>query len=558
MKLKTILIIPLLLCSIISKAQFTRVQFINNSPDVAVTGIDIYVNGNIAFNNLFFRESSPYLDIPAGIPVNIAIADFNSMSVSDTFTSVTATLSVTNRYVIVANGVKASTGYTPYKKFALHFYNMGQEGAASNQTDILFMNGSTDAPIMDIRTGIDILANDINYGDFGNAYNTFSATGLFNFRITNTTGSKTTHNFEADLSFLPVTGKGVVALTSGFLNPGNNSNGEPFGLWIAVPQGGPMYQLMPTTAEQLARVQLIHNTADTSVGLIDVYVNNQKVIDTLNFRQATTYLDAYANTTLNVGIAKSGSSTQFFNTNITLDSGRTYAAVLHGIESDTNYKPLPPLTISLFNNAREEATVASNTDVLFMHSSTDFPVSDISDRNRAPLSTNIVYGGFSTGYSSFNIPPAILRVDTGTNKTHLNKYEIKITDWNLAGKTATVLFSGFAVPDSNSKGPAFGFWAALPEGGNLRQLPVFVSVNDITKKAEKLVVWPNPTNNEMSFNPPGRSNNITITDVTGKVLMQMNSYSGNTLQVSNLPSGTYLLFVENSEEQIFYSKFMKQ
>ena len=435
----------LLICSFSARSQITRVQFINNCPEVTLPSLDIYIDGVLTVNDLFFRHSHAYIDLPAGVPVDFGYAESTSLSVADTFFNQTLTLNQTNIYVIVANGVESATGYTPNKQFSLHIYNMAQEGAAVSQTDALFINGCTDAGTMDIRTGLDVLANDISYGEFSNNYSTLSSAGMYNFRITNTTGSKTTHNFEADYSSFPsISGKGVVVVASGFMNPANNSNGDPFGLWISEPIGGPMIELPFTTeAEQLSRIQLIHNSADTAVGKIDLYIDNQKVVDTLDYRHATEYADVYAGTTMNVGIAKAGSGVQFFNTIITLDSGKTYAAVLNGIESDTNYKPLPMLTLDLNSAAREEATVGTGTDILYMHGSTDGPLTDIRKADNSPLFTNLSYGDYSIGYGIIpqgNLP--VIKIDTGNTNLHMEKYEIKITDWNLVGKTATVVFQG--------------------------------------------------------------------------------------------------------------------
>ncbi|MCB9045823.1 MAG: DUF4397 domain-containing protein [Chitinophagales bacterium] len=560
MNVKTLLVFSLLWLSLSSKAQVTRVQFINNCPELALPTIDIYVNGSLSVNDLFFRSSQAYVDLPAGTALDIGVAESTSLTVADTFYNMNITLNQTNVYVMVIDGVKSTTGYSPYKKLSMHVYNMGQEGATAGKTDLLFLNGCTDAPQMDIRTGLDILANDLGYGDFSNGYTSLSATGYYNFRITNTVGNKTTHNYEADFPTLSTSGLGVVVIGSGFMNPAANSNGEPFGLWLSLPTGGPLVELpFTTTAEKLARIQVIHNSADTGVGKLDFYVNNQKAIDTLDFRHATAYMDAYAGLAMNVGIAKAGSGNQFFNTNITLDSGKTYAAVLNGIESDTNYLPKPALTIDLNNNAREEATVATSTDVLYMHGSTDAPAIDIRKADNSSLFADLNYGDFSASYGTIaqgGVP--VIKIDTGSGNVLMEKYEIKITDWNLTGKSVTILFSGFATPDSNSGGPALSMWAALPEGGAMKELPVYTTVDNAAAKAKHIKLFPNPAHNVISFETTTATNNILVTDVTGKVVIRLDNYSKTGIDISGLASGTYLLLMQDEEGTINYSEFIKQ
>ncbi len=540
MNIRFLLVLSLLICSL--------------------PAIDIYVDGVLTVNDLFFRHSQAYMDLPAGTPIELGFAESTSLGVADTFLNRTITLNQANVYVIVANGVEALTGYTPLQKFDLDIYNQGKEGASISQTDALFLNGCTDAPTFDIRTGLDILANDISYRDFTNGYYTLSSTGMYNFRVTNPTGSKTSHNFEADFSAFTLDGKGVVIVGSGFMNPANNSNGDPFGLWLSVPGGGPMIELPFTTeAEQLSRIQLIHNSADTAVGKVDLYVNNQKVVDTLDYRYATEYADIYAGVTLNIGVAKAGSGTQFYNTNVTLDSGKTYVAVLNGIESDTNYKPLVPFKLDLNNGAKEEASVATGTDILYMHGSTDGPLTDIKKADNSALFTNLSYGDFSMSYGVIaqgNLP--VIKLDTGATNIPMEKYEIKITDWNLTGKTATVVFSGFIEPDSNSGGPKFSLWAALPEGGALRELPVYTSVNNIESTAKNIKIYPNPAQNEITFDTQSNSNSILVTDVTGKVVIQLNDFTGNKIAVDKLTTGTYIFLMQNSDGVVYYSKFQKR
>lgn len=558
MKIKLLLLSLIFLISYNADAQTTRVQFINNCPDVSISGIDIYVDGTLFFNDLNFRTATPFIDITAGSTINIGIADLASISVTDTFVNKNINLNANNRYIIVINGVKSTTGYTPNKKVNLDVFNQAKEGASFNRTEVMFANGCTDGNSIDLRTGISTLADNIDYGEFGAAYTELLSANSYNFRLTNEKGNITTHNFDGDFPNLPVSGKAVVLLTSGFLNPSNNSNGASFGLWMATSDGGPLYELLPTTREALARVQLIHNSADTGVGEVDIFFDNEKYIDTLNFRNATAYFDAYAKPTVNIGFAKPGSSTQFFNMNITLDSGKTYAAVINGIYSDTNYKPIPALTISLYNGAKEDAGLANNVDVLMMHGSTDAPPLRVNDFFNAPVTMNLSYGGFSTGYSPMFVNPVtLLRVDTGTIFKHLAKYEIKTNDWNLLGRTTTILASGFANPDSNSGGPKFGFWAALPQGGALRELPVYVSVNEVTKKADAITVWPNPATSTLHFASNNEKSNLIVTDITGKVLLKENNTTDKFISISNLDNGNYLLFVQNETGEVAYSKFTK-
>lgn len=561
MNSKNLLLLIILLGSITAKAQFSRLQIINNCADQSYGGFDIYVDGTKAtpptFNDLFFRTSTAFFDVPAGSSVEIGIADQNSFDIDDTFHRQVFTFNQSNTYIIVINGIESTSGYSPAQPFSLDVYSMAKEAASIGQTEALFMNGSTDAPTMDIRTGLINMADDISYGSFS-GYTQLSSSTDYKFRTTNPAGTQITNNFDAPLSTSSVDGLSITVLTSGFVNPGNNSNGPAYGLWMSVSTGGALIELQSTNiAEALARVQFIHNTADTAVKKVDIYVDNQKTVDTLDYHYATEYMDVYANTALNVGLAHSGNTTQFFNQNITFDSGKVYTAVVHGLESDTNYKPLQQLEITTFDGAKEESS-STYGEAILLHACTDGPVIRARDVAQAAISqfASLDYGDFSTGYYTIKQSDA-LRVDTGSNQQNLENYAMNAGPANFANKTVTLTYSGFMVPDSNSGGPKFGVWAALPEGGKMVELPVYTNINQITKTARDITIWPNPATKQISFKNDKTFEKILIVDVTGKVINQYNNYKDNSISIRELSGGTYFLLLQ-SGEKIYKAQFIKQ
>ncbi|RPI73701.1 MAG: DUF4397 domain-containing protein, partial [Ignavibacteriales bacterium] len=65
-------------------AQTARLQVIHNAADPGAASVDIYLNGSLLLDNFGFRNATPFIDAPAGIPINIGVAGPNSTSVSDT------------------------------------------------------------------------------------------------------------------------------------------------------------------------------------------------------------------------------------------------------------------------------------------------------------------------------------------------------------------------------------------------------------------------------------------------------------------------------------------
>lgn len=540
-----------------TQAQIARVQVINNSGDAMLNALDVYIDGQLVVDDVTFRSASMFFDvnINVGNPVNIGVALNTSFSVVDTFYNKTVLLMQSNTYIIVLNGIESPTGYSPATPFEAYVYAMGKESAANpSNTDLLFMQGVTDLGVIDIRGNLNVYANDITYGNFS-SYNQIPTNDM-KFRTTNTIGNVLNNTYDAPLTSLSLNNAAGVVCMSGFATPSNNSNGPNMGMWLATSNGGPMIELQPTTPQALARVQFIHNSADTTVDTVDVYYMGEKVLDNFPYLTATPYMDVYGNTPAIVGIAPSNSSSindTFYSTTITFDSAKTYSVIAHGIESDTNYKPLVPFMLSSSSNAKEVASSGTVTEILAMHGSTDAPTVDIVEGSNT-LFNNINYSFFSNGYTSLNTQNYIFDL-TDAGGQPIESYQANLASWNMQGKTGTLVTTGFMEPDSNSQGPTIGLYMAMPEGGALVQLPIAVSVKEINKTAKQITLWPNPTNTELHIGDI-KSGSVSIYDITGKQVLYT-TVNNNAINVSQLPVGTYILQVFDGQ-QTHYGKFVKQ
>lgn len=542
----------------------TRVQFINNCPDLAYHGFDIYIDGLQIVNDLHFRTASPFIDINANAMAEIGVAEMNSLQIADTLFRVVTALNPTNEYIFVINGIESSTGYTPSPPLSLSSFDRARIGTSIGFTSVLFGTGSTDAQVFDIRSGMKTFANELQYATFDSDYEELNYSDVYKIRITNSTGSKVTHTYLLDPQSANLDGKAITILASGFINRAANSNGEAFGLWYTDGQGGALLPLDSVSdPEALARVQLIHNSADTGVKKVDVHVNNVKIIDSLEFRHATEYLDVFANTPLSFSLTKAGTTIPMYSSSLTFDSAGTYSAFVYGIsDSSKNYTPRPSLSIKLKPQAKEQPFTPGAADLLFMHGVTDGSATDITLDNNPPFINNLNYGQFTnylTGITSHGAGNNhLIKLDTGSTSALQDIYILPFDNWGLAGKTVTIVSSGFINTANNSNGASFGLWAAVAEGGAMRELPVYVSVKDIFKKSTAIAIWPNPANDAISFSNDLRPKNVLITDIAGKVLLSNAAPTNNTINISQLPAGNYLLFIENNNGELSHAKFIRQ
>jgi hypothetical protein len=54
-------------------AQNARVQIIHNAPDPLANSVDVYVAGNLLLDNFNFSTATPFIDVPGGVPLSIAM-----------------------------------------------------------------------------------------------------------------------------------------------------------------------------------------------------------------------------------------------------------------------------------------------------------------------------------------------------------------------------------------------------------------------------------------------------------------------------------------------------
>jgi K+-transporting ATPase c subunit len=455
-------------------AQTARLQVIHNSADIAAQEVDVYVNGDLLIDNFAFRTSSPFIDVPAGVNLEVAIAPSTSSSVMDAIASFDYNLASGETYIIVANGIVSASGYDPAIPFDLHVYGMGREAASmSGNTDVLVFHGSTDAPIVDVYESsvpAGTIVDDFAYGNFAGYLELPTADYVLEIR--DETGMDTYLSYDAPLSSLGLDDAALVVLASGFLDPSVNSDGAGFGLYVALPSGG---ELIPLPVS-MARLQVIHNSADIAAQEVDVYVNGDLLIDNFAFRTSSPFIDVPAGVNLEVAIAPSTSSSvmdAIASFDYNLASGETYIIVANGIVSASGYDPAIPFDLHVYGMGREAASMSGNTDVLVFHGSTDAPVVDVYESS-VPAGTivdDFAYGNFA-GYLELPTADYVLEIRDETGMDTYLSYDAPLSSLGLDDAALVVLASGFLDPSVNSDGAGFGLYVALPSGGELIPLPV--------------------------------------------------------------------------------------
>ncbi len=407
------------------------------------------------------------------------------------------------------------------------------------------------------------LIDDLGYAEYSNGYLNLP-TSDYSIQIRNESGTDVVAQYSAPLQTLGLNGQALVVVASGFLDPANNSGGESFGLWVALPSGGNLVEL-PATSITTARIQAIHNCADAAASSVDVWINSGptglvKLIDNFAFRTASPFVDAPAGTPLRVVICPPSStdtSSAIIGFDYNLAGGSKYVLTASGIVSPTGYSPSPAFTLEVFASAREIATNSSNTDVLVFHGSTDAPTVDVVAVGAGTIVDNLSYPQYNaTGYLELPTSDYQLNITDELGTTIVASYQAPLSTLGLSGEALVVVASGFLNPANNSGGESFGLWVALPSGGNLIELPsVTTNVSELIELGN-VEIFPNPFKDIITVNGLESNGLFTLYDISGKKILEVWLNDMNQISTENIMEGSYIYEIQ-LDNKLFSGKLIK-
>jgi hypothetical protein len=555
MKLIIRLFAAVMLLPLFTFAQGTaRVQVIHNSPTPTV---DIYANGAKLLDNFAFRTATPYIDVPAGVVINLGVGLASSTGVRDTVANFPVTLTANKRYVVIANGIVGNAT----RPFRLAISDLGMETSdAPANVGIAFFHGSPDAPNVDVLAGTNVLFGNVAYGTFARGtmpYANVPANATYQLAVT-PAGAPTTvvARYEANLAFWQ--GKTAVVVASGLL--GSQDPNDKFEPFVALSNGGTFplkaVQAPAPPRPNVANLQIIHNSPTPTV---DIYVNGAKLLDDFAFRTATPYVQVPAGVALSIAVAPGNSRTvadAIATVPVRLDSGKTYIAVAYGIVGDAQR----PFGLALSDAGRMMSTNPNNVDINFFHGSPDAPAVDIL------AGTNVVFK--NTEYSKFSTyisVPASATYRLGVtpannNSTVVARYDLNIDYWK--GRTAVVIATGFLTGTPTPFKPAFEPYVVLSNGGTFPLKAVTGLLGDdpanlLSRNVQKgdAAISPNPASDNINIQlnlTKDSDASVQILNVAGQVVK--NERFGNmpkgmqwlNIRTNDLQSGYYMVRIETA------------
>jgi hypothetical protein len=297
---------------------------------------------------------------------------------------------------------------------------------------------------------------------------------------------------------------------------------------------------------------------------VDVWLNNDLLLDDFMFRTASPFVDAPSGVNLRINIKGPDSmdpNDPIWSNDYVLEDGKTYILIANGIVSASGYDPVQPFDIYVYDMGRETATSMDNTDVLVFHGSTDAPTVDVVETGvgAGTIIDDFMYGDFA-GYMELPTADYVLEVRDETGTSIVASYNAPLATLGLNGGALAVVASGFLAPQNNSNGAGFGLWVSLPTGGELIPLPESTTgVNEMAIQAEDVMVYPNPASQYVNVQYSLLSSSevtINVMDVLGNVVQQTqvsapsDLVQNQTLRLENLESGLYFVTINAGESQI--------
>ncbi|MEO8149870.1 MAG: DUF4397 domain-containing protein [Bacteroidia bacterium] len=231
---------------------------------------------------------------------------------------------------------------------------------------------------------------------------------------------------------------------------------------------------------QNADLQLIHNSADPALMLVDIYINDSLVADDIIFRSATLFMTLSANDTLNIGIALNTSTSvndTLKNFEIIMQPGDRYIGLINGVADTAQFASNADgagtqLNILFQNNIEASATNPANVDYIIAQGATDLSKCDFVIRDDKKIADNIIYNT-ATAYDSVLASSFTLDITPFNNDSIITSYQVDFT--GMDGRAAVLVASGFRDPVANQNGPSFEFFAAFADGSVLEFFPVSIA-----------------------------------------------------------------------------------
>ena len=372
----------------------------------------------------------------------------------------TATVNLDSEtYVAMAAGDPLGREGQP--AFGLAVTDMGRVVAETPENaEFLVVHGSPDAPTVDILArGVVTLVDDLSYPEYAEDYLSV-APGDYIIDITPGDDDTTVvASFQADLT--EAAGAAIVVAASGFLAPADEAD-PAFGLLAVFADGTTALLPAAEPVPDPATLQVIHNSPYAEAALVDVYANDELLLDDFAFRDASPFVEVPSGVDIKLDITAADAednSAPVFTATVNLDS-EIYVAMAAG--DPLGREGQPAFGLAVTDMGRVTAETPENAEFLVVHGSPDAPTVDVIARGVGTLVDDLSYPEYAEDYLS--VAPGNYTIDIAPSSDPMcvvASFEADLS--GAAGAAIVVAASGFLAP-ADEADPSFGLLAVFADG----------------------------------------------------------------------------------------------
>lgn len=349
--------------------KFSKLQFIDVSD--APEPRDIYLNGNLWLDDFVSDSATAFLDVVADRLNEFAIAPADSESSDDALSIFEYNLSKDSLHTLyLAGGNDLQSN-----PFVWRMNNSSRiQATADSLFDMNIYHAGHSLPALGvniINTGI--WTSNLSYNQVSN-YSTYAA-GKYYIEIFRQSNLQTLSTFYADLSGLE-----GEALHFFIKNSASDSTEIVLG---AVSSEGNIIYFSPVT---FTDVQFLQNVPGLA---IDLYVDGFKLLDSINYLQATSFLSIPANIPVLLEWAPAGQAPadSLGSIEFNFESDSSYLLIFNGLEADDEF----PVELLVYDQAKTEGSSQFNLEMAVFHGSAGTGPLDISIRGTNVNVSNIAF-----------------------------------------------------------------------------------------------------------------------------------------------------------------------
>ena len=545
-----------------AQAQSRKIQFVHNSVDPIISSVNVFWNDSLLIEGFNYQSASSFIELPSWNGAAIDRIYFTEAQYTDTVASFYSWNLPQNDgvYQAVLNGALISFGTTQQQFIHIDVSsNVRIASSNANAAEIRFHHGVDDAPAIDIGESSTIIptlwANDIAYGQFS-AY-TEITDSIYRVGLFDTESIILFRAYAAYFNQSQFIGNAYSLILSGLSGTDFIDTDLELSLYRVGPEGGPFVELPSVSVLDTARIQIIHAANDPALNSVDVYINNQKILDDFNVFEASPFINIPGNRNLwlSVNAGNSNDTTGSFLRSFLNFPVDRHILVLSGHDTPQNFNPPKPLQWNIKSNAREQALDADDTDLIFFHAGTD--LEPVNVRAFEPVLTSleseISYAQFSPsgyiGIPPFNYGLHLRSVQSGVD---VCSTELPFQDLGYAGKSVVAILSGYRNPQQNQNGEILNIWFADADGGPMVSGQIVTSVNDISD-SPALSIFPNPSKGNFSISGLSEANETAVLEiftVQGNLVWRGNPKQVQFGPVSAITPGIYTLRITTTDAAV--------